>query len=30
LGAIAPTNSTGAAGSAWLDAGVVYHFARRS
>jgi hypothetical protein len=30
LGAIAPTNSTGAAGSAWLDAGVVYHFPRRS
>jgi hypothetical protein len=28
LGAIAPTNSTGAAGSAWLDAGVVYHFPR--
>ena len=30
LGAIAPTSSTGAAGSAWLDAGVVYHFPKRS
>jgi hypothetical protein len=29
LGAIAPTNSTGAAGSAWLDAAVVYHFPGR-
>jgi hypothetical protein len=29
LGAIAPTSSAGA-GSAWLDAGVVYHFPRRS
>jgi hypothetical protein len=29
LGAIAPTSSMGA-GSAWLDAGVVYHFPRRS
>ena len=30
LGAIAPANSTGAAGSAWLQTGVVYHFPRRS
>jgi hypothetical protein len=29
LGAIAPTSSIGA-GSAWLDAGVVYHFPKRS
>jgi hypothetical protein len=28
LGAIAPVGSTGAVGSAWLDAGVVYHFPR--
>jgi hypothetical protein len=30
IGAIAPTRSTGAAASAWLDAGVVYHFPKRS
>jgi hypothetical protein len=30
LGAIAPASSNGAAGSAWLDAGVVYHFPKRS
>jgi hypothetical protein len=29
LGAIAPASSTGAAGSAWLNAGVVYHLPRR-
>jgi hypothetical protein len=30
LGAIAPVSSNGAAGSAWLDAGVVYHFPKHS
>ncbi len=30
IGAIAPASSTGAAGSAWIDAGVVYHFPKRS
>jgi hypothetical protein len=29
LGAIAPANSTGAVGSAWLNAGVVYHIPGR-
>jgi hypothetical protein len=30
LGALAPASSNGSAGSAWLDAGVVYHFPKRS
>jgi hypothetical protein len=28
FGALGPTNSTGSAGSAWLDTGVVYHLPR--